>query len=171
MNGFLQVRNCAAPYPDKCSSKNWELFHEKEKTWEPNQLVHVDCGKNDSIRISGLLIKSIILYISEVSFHDLFSSIKEYSDVLIPSSSGCPENTRGCEEFSCPRTCYCEDHCSWERCTLSEPPQKCLHGTNAEWKWDLRWWSAKYIGQYKMIYIKINAISDDILLYLYTSAP
>ena len=90
-----------------------------------------------------------------------FFSITEHKDVPIPSSDGCPENTRGCEEFSCPRTCYCEDHCSWERCTLSEPPQKCLYGTNAEWKWDLRWWSAKYIGQYKMIYIKINARSVD----------
>ena len=77
-----------------------------------------------------------------------FFSITEHKDVPIPSSDGCPENTRGCEEFSCPRTCYCEDHCSWERCTLSEPPQKCLHGTNAEWKWELRRWSAKYIGKY-----------------------
>ena len=72
MNGFLQVRSCAAPYPDKCSSKNWELFHEKEKTWEPNQLVHVDCGKNDSIRISGLLIILIILYLLDNSCHGLF---------------------------------------------------------------------------------------------------
>ena len=73
----------------------------------------------------------------------------EHTDVLTQSSDGCPENTRGCEGFSCPKTCYCSDHCSWEKCTLSVPHENCLHGHDATWQWNYRWWSAKYVGNGK----------------------
>ena len=112
VSGFLKVRGCAAACPNQCSSNRWEVFRDREKRWETNQLVHIEC---------------------------------EHNDILAPMSDGCPENTRGCDEFSCPNTCYCADHCSWKKCTLSEPPEDCLHGTNATWQWNHRWWSAKYI--------------------------
>ena len=32
--------------------------------------------------------------------------------------------------------CSCNDHCSWDTCRVSEPPQDCLLSTNSEWKWD-----------------------------------
>ena len=33
-------------------------------------------------------------------------------------------------------TCHCEDHCSWDLCRLTEPPDQCLQGTNSKWQWD-----------------------------------
>ena len=67
--------------------------------------------------------------------------------VLIPSppATGCPNGTLGCSDGNCPATCFCEDHCSWEKCTLSAPRENCLHGNNATWQWNSRWWSAKYV--------------------------
>ena len=32
--------------------------------------------------------------------------------------------------------CSCNEHCSWDLCKLSEPPEDCLQGTGAEWQWD-----------------------------------
>ena len=32
--------------------------------------------------------------------------------------------------------CTCNDHCSWDLCRVSEPPDDCLQGTNSEWQWD-----------------------------------
>ena len=49
--------------------------------------------------------------------------------------SGCPTGT-----FNGLNTCYCEDHCSWQTCRLSEPPQKCLRNIAGEavWAWDAK---------------------------------
>ena len=74
----------------------------------------------------------------------------EHANILTASSHGCPENARRCEAFSCPKTCYCSDHCSWEKCTLSRPPENCLRGTNGTWLWNARWWSAKNKGEFKI---------------------
>ena len=90
-----------------------------------------------------------------------------HSDILIPTSDGCPENTRGCEEFSCPKTCYCSDHCSWERCTVSPPPETCLHGTDAMWHWDYPWWSAKHAGKHRMTLINYDRPKMEYILFAY----
>ena len=34
------------------------------------------------------------------------------------------------------RVCSCNEHCSWDTCRVSEPPEDCLLGANNEWKWD-----------------------------------
>ena len=45
-----------------------------------------------------------------------------------------------CEVTAAYRTrfgvCSCNDHCSWDACRLSEPPEECLLNKNSEWKWD-----------------------------------
>ena len=33
------------------------------------------------------------------------------------------------------RTCYCEQHCSWDECYLVDPPKTCLDGTDRVWVW------------------------------------
>lgn len=67
---------------------------------------------------------------------------------------GCPKEAVHCqmpkalEKFMCPATCYCEDHCSFERCKLDVPPKGCLNGLPLEptWSWDSRqnYWVAQY---------------------------
>ena len=74
-----------------------------------------------------------------------------YSDVLTPGDDGCPKNTIGCTGLGCPKTCYCEDGCTWERCTLSNPPEECLRGTNSTWHLGPRHWTAKFTGWYLVL--------------------
>ena len=47
--------------------------------------------------------------------------------------SGCPPST-----FKGIDTCFCEDHCNWEICRLTNPPLGCLSRMEAEvfWLWD-----------------------------------
>ena len=33
-------------------------------------------------------------------------------------------------------TCHCEDHCSWYKCKLDNPPMNCIEGENSFWQWD-----------------------------------
>ena len=33
------------------------------------------------------------------------------------------------------RTCYCEQHCSWDECYLVDPPETCLKGSGRVWVW------------------------------------
>ena len=69
------------------------------------------------------------------------------ADPLRPSHV-CPKGTTGCNDFGCPDTCYCEDHCSWERCLLDIPPTECLIPWNRTWMWNNRhmYWYAKFPG-------------------------
>ena len=68
-------------------------------------------------------------------------------DLLIPKrpEKGCPNALFGCVADGCPSTCYCEDHCSYERCALYDPPSECLAGTNSKWAWDSKsmYWTAQ----------------------------
>ena len=32
--------------------------------------------------------------------------------------------------------CTCNEHCSWDLCRVSDPPNDCLWGTGSEWQWD-----------------------------------
>ena len=61
---------------------------------------------------------------------------------MIPKrpDSGCPSGT-----YDGMDTCFCEDHCSWNKCRLAKPPNKCLENTVFEWKWNLveNHWTAK----------------------------
>ena len=68
---------------------------------------------------------------------------------LIPRpSDGCPEGTIGFNAPGCPNTCYCEDHCSWEKCSLVNAPTDCFHRTNGAWsrKSSRDVWVAKFHG-------------------------
>ena len=42
-------------------------------------------------------------------------------------------------------TCHCEDHCSWNKCRLENPPSNCLDGVNSSWQWDekRKYWVAQ----------------------------
>ena len=71
-----------------------------------------------------------------------------HPDVPIPGADGCPKQTKGCNGLGCPNTCYCEDRCTWERCTLLKPPEECLRDTNSTWKLGDEHWTAKYTGWY-----------------------
>ena len=46
--------------------------------------------------------------------------------------NGCPNGTQDGKT-----TCFCEDHCSWNMCRLSEPPtcQLDFETTKVEWAW------------------------------------
>ena len=52
-----------------------------------------------------------------------------------PPTDGCPAGT-----FRSLYTCFCEDHCSWETCRLSNPPQNCFSNMESEvvWAWDTK---------------------------------
>ena len=65
-----------------------------------------------------------------------------------PPLDGCPGGTVGCQDGRCPYTCLCEDHCSWEKCTLENAPDDCLSHVNSKWVWDSRhlFWVAKING-------------------------
>ena len=41
--------------------------------------------------------------------------------------------------------CNCEDHCSWYKCRLNEPPLDCLDGKNSTWQWNIqkKYWVAQ----------------------------
>ena len=60
----------------------------------------------------------------------------------------CPENTVGCYGFGCPNTCFCEEHCSWEKCRLEEPPKGCIESLGGVWVKNSveNYWTAKFIG-------------------------
>ena len=46
---------------------------------------------------------------------------------------GCPIGTDECNGDGCPNTCFCEDHCSWEKCYLNDPPKDCLENMGGAW--------------------------------------
>ena len=65
-------------------------------------------------------------------------------------SDGCPEGTDGCDSQGCPNTCFCADHCSWEKCYLYEPPPDCLAGIQGAWVKESSedFWTATTRGKY-----------------------
>ena len=74
------------------------------------------------------------------------SSINRSYRQLKRPSSGCPKGTL--EGLT---TCFCEDHCSWERCRLETPPYDCLPRTNTAWIWDSKkkFWAAIETSKYQ----------------------
>ena len=68
--------------------------------------------------------------------------------IPLPNENGCPKGTIGCSNGRCPSTCYCEDHCSWERCVLEEATPSCLASVSSKWTWesDGMYWVAQFSG-------------------------
>ena len=58
-------------------------------------------------------------------------AINEKSIPKIPDN-GCPSGT-----FKGIDTCFCEDHCSWEICRLTNPPKECLSRITGKAVWSL----------------------------------
>ena len=131
------------------------MFHVKENQWEANQLIHIDCGKQVSINLLYMYVQ-YNFFLTFCANHNHAYSIVEHPNVPTPSPEGCPQNTKGCTEFGCPNTCYCADHCSWEKCKISPPPLSCLHRTDSAWQWNSGWWTAKKIGKYIVIFDHIR---------------
>ena len=79
------------------------------------------------------------------------------SGLIRRPSEGCPEKTTGCYAPGCPATCYCEDHCSWQRCYLSHPPLACLDDIDGYWfrKKKSDPWVAKFHGNSNFIHLDV----------------
>ena len=62
--------------------------------------------------------------------------------------NGCPFPSHGCSNEKCPSTCFCEDHCSWKKCKLKDPPRRCLLNANRTWKFneEKEYWEATWRG-------------------------
>ena len=60
------------------------------------------------------------------------TTINKKSIPKIPDN-GCPSGT-----FKGIDTCFCEDHCNWEICRLTNPPKDCLSriAGGAVWLWN-----------------------------------
>ena len=78
------------------------------------------------------------------------------SEGILKSISECPKGTIECKEVGCSNTCYCEDHCSWEKCFLEVPPSQCLLGTSGGWKLNTRkmYWTAEVTGALMYFYFQ-----------------
>ena len=52
-------------------------------------------------------------------------------------------------------TCFCEYHCSWDKCRLEDPPNECLFGTQSKWFWDSNknFWIAQILEGIEMFYL------------------
>ena len=82
---------------------------------------------------------------------------------LVPEApmNGCPNKKIQCEmpkeleSFVCPNTCYCEDHCSWQHCSLNDPPMECFDDIDGTWfrKNEGDPWVAKFNGNKNYAYI------------------
>ena len=77
--------------------------------------------------------------------HRLSLDPQDPDDGFISSDYSCPEGTKSfsmgafgasmdASEFFV--TCHCEDHCSWYKCRLNQPPLDCLEKERSSWKWD-----------------------------------
>ena len=64
-------------------------------------------------------------------------------------TNGCPDNL---EDYYYERkdgtkvaSCYCEDHCRWDKCFLSKAPNHCLVSVNGTWSLapDQKYWVAQ----------------------------
>ena len=70
--------------------------------------------------------------------------LKQYNfvDILAKPKNGCPFGTYGCTGKACSntKTCFCEQHCSWEKCRLLEKPDNCIAIMNSRWRWDSQKW-------------------------------
>ena len=63
-------------------------------------------------------------------------------------------------------TCTCDDHCSWDLCRLSNPPDDCLLGTNSKWKWDKRkkaYVAQIMMGMYFLLHINIHTQTKSLI--------
>ena len=81
------------------------------------------------------------------------------SEGILKSISECPKGTIECKEVGCSNTCYCEDHCSWEKCFLEVPPSQCLLGTSGGWKLNTRkmYWTAELSGA--LMHVVFNVVT------------
>ena len=63
--------------------------------------------------------------------------------------NGCPFGTIGCDKIECPKACFCEDHCSWNKCKLENPPVGCLGHSNRKWEYDEKelYWKTTFKGR------------------------
>ena len=68
--------------------------------------------------------------------------------MTVRTSNGCPQGNFGCIGKYCPKTCLCEEHCTYEKCLLYEKPDACLRDTNSAWLWDE--WNMYWVAQMRI---------------------
>ena len=139
---------CNATCPDKCSSGNWKIHDNDLQRWKENNIINIDCGNErykPASRIVNVFHPRHGIYQQNI-LNIIF--MKVIPGVLPRPSDGCPRGTVGCDDPGCPNTCFCEDHCSWEKCSLFNPPQDCFHKINGKWsrKSSRDVWVAKFHG-------------------------
>ena len=109
--------------------------------------VSVHCGIDlFNITCANRLVKILIVALRHQSDNQNYMFHSDVPSLVAPNSDGCTGITNGCTGFGCPKTCYCQDHCSWQKCTLLEPPEECLRDTNGSWQWESNYWVAEYNG-------------------------
>ena len=142
----MKEPHCNKECPNKCSSNYWKVYDAMKRQWKIENTVTVQCGKFKRVVNSMNYLDKKKSLFKILVYCDKAKYVLVYSDVLIPGDEGCPKHTIGCIGLGCPTTCYCEDRCSWERCTLLKPPEECLRGTNSTWQLGLKHWIAKSTG-------------------------
>ena len=77
----------------------------------------------------------------------------------------CPKYTVGCYGLGCPNTCFCEEHCSWEKCRLEEPPKDCLEKLGGVWvkHYVENYWIAEFTGFKIIKYLQFSIIKFNII--------
>ena len=99
------------------------------------------------------LLLSAVIFLPYYSEGTTIQSLStEYSPfVPSPPTNGCPSNTYGCTGSNCssPHTCFCEEHCSWEMCRLTQCPEECVRDVKSTWAWnsDKHFWVAQLEGK------------------------
>ena len=143
-------------YPPGCSFKFGEFSTRTTRvTWngystgQSGSTIREICtDKGKLLRFLQLTKYTKLYLLSKISLQTstLFFNLIDGFEPQLPlrPSDGCPKGTTGCYTFGCPNTCYCEDHCSWEKCFLATPPERCLSGTDGAWYWmfDEMYWTA-----------------------------
>ena len=86
---------------------------------------------------------------------------------------GCPKNDYGCTGNDCshPEKCFCEEHCSWDKCRLFKYPTNCLKNVRSGWIWDSvqNFWVAQ-VGEGKITNsLDVSCISERILAHPFGS--
>ena len=155
---YLLEETCNATCPQKCSSGSWKVYDSDKKNWIQNNVLNIDCGiivpfeHPTKFTCTNNLINlhSLVVYLHFLSFF-----YQVVPGLLARPSEGCPETTSGCNAIGCPATCYCEDHCSWERCLLTDPPTDCFEDDNGAWEKEGNVWVAKFRGNYVEVSIHL----------------
>ena len=88
-------------------------------------------------------------------------NIRTKLDIATDSpADGCPIGSYGCGDAICPNTCFCEDHCSWKKCKIRNPPLSCIENGNRKWDHDYHsnFWRASLDGIFISLLLNLSKV-------------